>query len=375
MADAVARHVVTFGRVLREAGLEVGPGRLCDAIEGLDLVDLTRRDDVYWTLRQTLVARHEDLDAFDRAFRAWFLRAPTQPQSRSAPEAPSMRLVRAAVVKKAGEEAAEAEKDDNSLGWSPEELLREKDFADLTSTEFEHVGRLIAELAASRPRRRSRRLRPHHRGHELDMRRLVRASLATGGDPAERAFRRRIQVPRKLVVICDVSGSMEAYSRALVLFLHALVLSGRGVEAFAFGTRLTRLTPDLTGRDPEHALEAAAARVVDWSGGTRIGGSLKAFNDEWGRRALTRGAVVLIVSDGWEREDAALVGLEMARLARQAYAVVWVNPLKGHPDYQPLAGGMRAALPYIDRFLPGHNLASLEELAAVLDGIERRHAA
>src|SRR5262249_899999 len=169
--------------------------------------------------------------------------------------------------------------------------------------------------------------------------------------------------------------SMEAYSRALVLYLHALVLSGRGVEAFAFGTRLTRLTHDLAGRDPEHALEAAAARVVDWSGGTRIGASLKAFNDEWGRRALTRGAVVLIVSHRWDGEDAASVGLEMAGLARQAYAVVWVNPPKGHPDYQPLAGGMRAALPYIDRFLPGHNLASLEELAEVLDGIERRHAA
>jgi uncharacterized protein with von Willebrand factor type A (vWA) domain len=375
MADAVARHVVTFGRILREGGLEVGPGRLCDAIAGLDLVDLTQRDDVYWTLRQTLVSRHEDLDAFDRAFRAWFLRAPTQPQARPGPESQTMRLVRSATAKPVGEEGADMDEEEAALGWSPEELLREKDFADLTPVEFEHVGRLIAQLAASRPTRRSRRLRPHHRGRNLDMRRLVRASLATGGDAAERAFRRRVHVPRKLVVICDVSGSMDAYSRALVLFLHALVLSGRGVEAFAFGTRLTRLTPDLTGRDPEHALEAAAARVVDWSGGTRIGASLKAFNDEWGRRALTRGAVVLIVSDGWEREDAASVGLEMARLARQAYAVVWVNPLKGHPDYQPLAGGMRAALPHIDRFLPGHNLASLEELAEVLDGIERRHAA
>ena len=207
------------------------------------------------------------------------------------------------------------------------------------------------------------------------MRRLVRACLGTGGDAIDPAFRSRVHVPRKLVALCDVSGSMEAYSRALVLFLHALVGSGRGVEAFAFGTRLTRLTPDLRGRDPERALLEAAKRVVDWSGGTRIGASLKAFNDLWGRRALSRGAVVVVVSDGWEREDAALVGSEMARLARQAYAVVWVNPLKGHPEYQPLAGGMVAALPYVDRFLPGHNLASLEELADVLAGIERRHAA
>ncbi|HZR93132.1 MAG TPA: VWA domain-containing protein [Gaiellaceae bacterium] len=375
MADAVVRHVVTFGRVLREAGLEVGPGRLGDALAGLDHVDLTRQDDVYWTLRQTLVSRRDDLDAFDRAFRAWFLRAPTAPVSRDQPGGETVRLVRRRAHRRPeGAEGGE-DGDRQSLGYSPDELLREKDFAALTGEEFAIVSRLMRELAASRPRRRSRRLRRVGQGRELDMRRLVRASLATGGDPVERAFRDRVHVPRKLVVICDVSGSMEAYSRALVLFLHALVGSGRGVEAFAFGTRLTRLTPDLRGRDPERALVDAARRVVDWSGGTRIGASLKAFNDEWGRRALTRGAVCLVVSDGWEREDAALVGTEMARLARQAYAVVWVNPLKGHPDYQPLAAGMRAALPSIDRFLPGHNLASLEELAEILSGIERRHAA
>jgi uncharacterized protein len=375
VADAIARHVVTFGRVLREAGLEVGPGRLADALTGLDLIDLSRRDDVYWTLRQTLVSRRDDLDAFDAAFRAWFLRAPTAPVFRQGTEAQSLRLLRRSSASKPADEGGEAGEELTSLGFSPEELLRQRDFADLTREEFENVGRLIAEIAAGRPRRRSRRLRPHHSGRDLDMRRLVRASLGTGGDAIERTFRDRVLVPRKLVVLCDVSGSMEAYSRALVLFLHALARSGRGVEAFAFGTRLTRLTPELIIRDPEGALHAASERVVDWSGGTRIGHSLKTFNDEWGRRALTRGAVVVIVSDGWEREDASDVGLQMARLARQAYAVIWVNPLKGHPDYEPLAGGMRAALPYVDRFLPGHNLASLEELADILTGIERRHAA
>ena len=375
MADAVTRHVVTFGRVLREAGLEVGPGRLVDALTGLDLVDLSRRDDVYWTLRQTLVCRRDDLEAFDAAFRAWFLRAPTAPVFRQGTEVQSLRLLRRSTESKRTDDGGEAGEELTSLGFSPDELLRQRDFADMTREEFENVGRLIAEIAAGRPRRRSRRLRPHHRGRDLDLRRLVRASLGTGGEAIERTFRARVHVPRKLVVLCDVSGSMEAYSRALVLFLHALACSGRGVEAFAFGTRLTRLTPELIIRDPEGALRAASERVVDWSGGTRIGHSLKAFNDEWGRRALTRGAVVVVVSDGWEREDAAEVGREMARLQRQAYAVVWVNPLKGHPDYQPLAGGMRAALPYIDRFLPGHNVASLEELATVLTGIERRHAA
>jgi uncharacterized protein with von Willebrand factor type A (vWA) domain len=375
MADAVARHVVTFGRVLREAGLEVGPGRLADALTGLDLVELSRQDDVYWTLRQTLVSRWEDLDAFDAAFRAWFLRAPTAPVFRQGTEVTSLRLLRRTAERRPAEEGGESGEDQTSLGYSPDELLRSRDFADMTPEELENVSKLICEIASGRPRRRSRRLRPHHRGRDLDMRRLVRESLGTGGDAIERTFRSRVHVPRKLVVLCDVSGSMEAYARALVLFLHALARSGRGVETFAFGTRLTRLTRELIIRDPEGALRAASERVADWSGGTRIGHSLKTFNDEWGRRALTRGAVVVIVSDGWEREDAAVVGHEMARLARQAYAVVWVNPLKGHPDYQPLAGGMRAALPHVDRFLSGHNLASLEELADVLTGIERRHAA
>jgi uncharacterized protein with von Willebrand factor type A (vWA) domain len=174
-------------------------------------------------------------------------------------------------------------------------------------------------------------------------------------------------------VLCDVSGSMEPYTRALLLYLHAMVRSGRGVEVFAFGTRLTRLTAELRTRDPEQALARAADRVVDWASGTRIGASLKRYNDVWGRRALTRGAVVLIASDGWERQDHELVGREMARLHRAAYAVVWVNPVKGSPEYQPLAAGMRAALPSIDRFVAGHNLASLEALAGLLARVERRH--
>jgi uncharacterized protein len=364
---------VAFGRVLREAGLEVGPGRIADALTGLDQVELERRADVYWTLRQTLVSRHDDIEPFDRAFNAWFLRAPVAPQLRSEQQQ-TLQLVRPAPAGPGAGEAGEKE-DAIRLGWSADELLRGKDFAELTPEELKRVAALIAQLASSRPRRRSRRLKPHRSGRELDLRRLVRASLATGGDAIDRRYRQRVEAPRKLVALCDVSGSMEAYSRALILYLHALVGCGRGVEAFAFGTRLTRLTPELRGRDPERALEWASQRVADWSGGTRIGVSLKAFNDEWGRRALTRGAVVIVVSDGWEREDVSIVGREMQRLARQAYAVVWVNPLKGHPEYQPLAGGMRAALPYVDRFLPGHNLESLEELAEVLAGIERRHVA
>jgi hypothetical protein len=373
--SAVVRHVVTFGRVLQQAGLEVGPGRIADALRGLDEVELARRDDVYWTLRATLVTRQDEIAVFDRAFQAWFLRAPLAPHTM--PQPPQHRAVRAVHAASGDAEAQGGEESEAARGWSYEQVLRRKDFAAMTPDELERVRALIAEIAVARPLRRSRRLRHHRRGRELDLRRTVRESLATGGDPVRRELRVRSRVPRKLIVVCDVSGSMEAYARALLVFAHALRRSGRGVEAFVFGTRLTRLTRELERRDPDTAIAAASRRVVDWSGGTRIGGSLKTFNDEWGRRALTRGAVVVIASDGWERDEggAELVASQMARLAREAFALVWVNPLKGDPAYEPLAAGMRAALPHVDRFLAGHNLASLERLAEVLGGLDRRHAA
>ena len=374
--DAVLRQVVTFGRVLREAGLEVGPGRLADALVALSHVDVSRRDDVYWALRASLVSKREDLDTFDRAFDAWFLRlavrAPRRPVEPPALRARDLARDRMERTADDGEDGVNVSEE---IGWSEHELLRQKDFAAMTPEELARVRGLMDELVSARPLRRSRRLHRHHRGRTIDLRRLARASLATGGEPVERAFRRRTDVPRKLVVLCDVSGSMERYSRALLLFLHAAVGTGSGVEVFAFGTRLTHLTPELRTHDPETALDAAAASVVDWACGTRIGASLKQFNDVWGRRAVSRGAVVIVVSDGWEGGGPDVVAREMARLGRAAYAVIWVNPIKGHPDYQPLAGGMRAALPYVDRFLAGHNLASLEELADILSSIERRHAA
>ncbi len=373
--SALVRHVVTFGRILWEAGLEVGPGRIADALRGLDSVDLTSQDDVYWTLRTTIVSKREEIEIFDRAFWAWFLGAAVRAPSRDGTE---QRRKQEGQRRKGAVPGDGAELDGGeteSGGFSYDELLRQKDFGEMSREEFERARKLIRAIASSRPQRRSRRLRPDSHGNALDVRRLVRSSLATGGDPVERAFRSRIEAPRKLVLILDVSGSMEAYARGLTLYLHAALGSGKGVETFAFGTRLTRLTRELKTRDPQTALAFAAKRVADWSGGTRIGESLKSYNDEWGRRALTRGAVVVILSDGCERGDTELVEREMARLARQAFAVVWVNPLKGDPNYQPLAGGMRAALPHVDRFLAGHNVASLEGLAAVLGGIERRHAA
>lgn len=363
--------MVTFGRVLRQAGLEVGPGRIADALSALDEVELGRQDDVYWSLRTTMVTRFEEIDPFDRAFNAWFLRAPVLPPARLH----AARLPRSAMTGRGdpfqGREL-DAEGERLEARWSATEVLRTRDFAAMTPEEFAQARAMMRELATLRPRRRSRRLRPHHRGTQLDLRRLARRSLAAGGEPIARTYRRRISVARRLVILCDISGSMEAYTRGLLLFTHAAV-EARRVEVFAFGTRLTRLTAALGTRDPEQALEAAAATVVDWASGTLIGASLKAFNDEWGRRAMSRGAVVVIVSDGWERQDADLVEREMGRLARSAYAVVWVNPLKGNVEYQPLSAGMRAALPHVDRFLPGHNIASLEDLADALSAIERRH--
>jgi len=376
VSDAFTRQVVTFGRVLREAGLEVGAGRLVDALRGLDAVELTRQDDVYWTLRTTLVSRREEIEPFDRAFRAWFLRTPFSPPPRERDPRdarPGAHRVRRDVRPR--DDAANGAGEPESIGYSAHEILRRKDFASMSAEELAAVRRLIAQIDCRRPLRRSRRLRAHPRGRTLDMRRLARSTLATGGDAVQRRFRRRTDMPRKLVVLCDVSGSMEAYTRPMLLYLHALMRSGSGVEVFAFGTRLTRVTSEVATRDPEAALRAAAARVVDWAAGTRIGASLKVFNDVWGRRALTRGAAVLIVSDGWEREDNKLLGREMQRLHRAAFAVIWVSPLKGSSEYQPLAGGMRAALPFVDRFVAGHNLASLEQLAGLLSGLQRRHAA
>jgi uncharacterized protein len=358
--------------VLREAGLEVGPGRIADALSALDEVDIARQDDVYWSLRATLVTRFEEIEPFDRAFNAWFLGAPVVPPTR-------LRVTKLSRSARGGR-ADPVRDDDRStgadpleVGWSASEVLRHRDFAAMTPEEFARARALMTELATVRPRRRSRRLRSHPRGSALDLRRLARRSLATGGEPIARSFRRRIEVSRRLVILCDISGSMEAYTRGLLLFMHAAVGAGRA-EVFAFGTRLTRLTRELRVRDPEQALDAAAARVVDWASGTLIGASLKRFNDEWGRRAVSRGAVVVIVSDGWESQDPGLVGREMNRLARSAFAVVWVSPLKGGVGYEPLGAGISAALPHVDRFLPGHNIASLQELADTLAAIDRRRA-
>jgi uncharacterized protein with von Willebrand factor type A (vWA) domain len=239
----------------------------------------------------------------------------------------------------------------------------------MSSDELRRVRRLMDELAALHPLRRSRRLEPAHSGGVLDQRRTLRQSMRSDGIPLERQWRRPKLVPRKLVVLVDVSGSMEPYARALVMFLQALSAregAARHVEAFAFGTRLTRLTPHLAGRDPDVALARASLALSDWGGGTRIGESLAAYNRVFGRRGLTRGAVVVIASDGWERGDLSVLDQQLDTISRQADTLMWVNPLKGHDGFEPLAGGMQIALRHVDDFLEGHNLAALEALGVAL---------
>jgi uncharacterized protein with von Willebrand factor type A (vWA) domain len=252
------------------------------------------------------------------------------------------------------------------------EVLRDKDFAACTDEELDETRRLMAELQFTGARRRSRRLHPvpprHVHGARPDVRATMRRSVRAGGEAVVPSRRGPSERPRNLVLLLDVSGSMDAYARALVRFAHAAVASRRAgrVEAFALGTRLTRLTRALSSRDPDEALAAASGAVADWSGGTRLGDGLRTFNDDWGVRGMARGAVVVILSDGWDRGDPSELAEQMARLHRVARRVVWVNPLKATEGYEPLARGMAAALPYVDDFLEGHSLAALEELAATV---------
>jgi uncharacterized protein with von Willebrand factor type A (vWA) domain len=248
---------------------------------------------------------------------------------------------------------------------SAAERLAERDFAELDADELRALRLLMRELSLAPPLRQARRWRRDRHGERLDVRATLRASRRTGGDPARRVMRRRRQRPRRLVLLCDISGSMEPYTRAFLQFLHAGV-GAANAEAFVFATRLTRLTRALRGRQPDLAIERAAAAARDWSGGTRIGDSLQRFNDEHGRRGMARGAVVVILSDGWDRGDPALVAREMQRLRRLAHRIVWVNPRKASREYAPLAGGMAAALPACDAFVSGHNLQALEAVAEAI---------
>jgi hypothetical protein len=382
--EALAR-LIGFGRDLRRRGLPVGTGRIvtfCRSAAALGALD---RQDLYWAARSSLISRPEDAEAFDAAFDDWFreglrleldlVGSPEDAVERAEgekAEGGDVEVVDDHVVASEWHEQDEGAETEGEASIriiaSAIEVLREKSFADLTEDERRRVAHLIRRLAVQVPTRRTRRYRPTAAGPRFDVKRTIRRSLRTQGEPFYRAWRSRGTRTRPLVLILDISGSMAPYSRALVQFAFAAMAAGRRVEVFCFGTRLTRVTRTLRTKDPDRAMHEIGRIVEDWEGGTRIGASLKELLDGWSQRAAIRGSVALVCSDGLERGEPDLLREQMARLRRLVHKVVWVNPLKGSPHYEPLARGMAAALPSIDEFLPGHNLDSLEELGRVLAG-------
>jgi uncharacterized protein with von Willebrand factor type A (vWA) domain len=364
-ASAPERIVEGFAHALRRAGMAVPTTAVLDLVVALSHVGLQSRTLVYWAGRATLVRRPEDKPVYDRVFAAFWVGEGTPFALPTAEEV-------TVAVDEADDPAAEAgDAEDQALlvRYSPVESLRQRDFTKLNSREQAEINRLIAALRVSARRRTSMRLRPsRQRGGKIDMRRTVRSAMRHGGEPVGLAWRRRATHPRRLVILADVSGSMERYARAMLRFAHAVRSARLHVEVFTLATRLTRVTRALSGRDADAALAEVAASVEDWSSGTRLGPMLAEFNDEWGSRGMARGAVVVIMSDGWERGDPALLGSEMVRLHRLAHSVIWVNPLKASPGFQPLAQGMAAALPSVDEFISGHSFSDLKHLAAVIRG-------
>jgi uncharacterized protein with von Willebrand factor type A (vWA) domain len=370
--------LVGFARALRASRLVVGAGQVVRFARAVARLDPGDPLDLYWAGRACLLSRREDLPSYEREFRAYFLDEGEGGRVvvSSALPLPSDRV--AALMAKDGSRALPGRESarERSIGTAASslELLRHKDFSVWTPQELQALHELMRELALGAFLRRTRRTRPDPRGRLPDLRRTLRSSLRTQGELVRRSWRKRRLRPRRLVLFLDVSGSMADYSRALLQFAHAVARGVQQVEVFCFGTRLTRLTDALRRRDPALALDTATATVLDWDGGTRIGDSLRDFNRAWGWRNVVRGAIVVVCSDGLERGDPNVLASQMARLSRFAHRIVWVNRLKGDTRYQPLAGGMQPALPFVDLLVPGHNLASLEALASLLPRLERSRA-
>ena len=369
--DAAPDPVVTmtgFARALRANGVAADPTRVTTAVEALTHVDPLDAEQVYWTGRVTLCAEPDDLPRYDAVFDAWFRgRLPGLP----GPQPPGRpgQVLQLRPLGTAGDEPSEEGEDEDEhlrTAASDAEVLRHRDVAELSDIERDEINTLIALLAPRVGHRRTRRRRPGGRD-DVDVSRTIRAMLRNGGEPAALARLRPRIKPRRLVLLLDVSGSMSPYADVLLRFAHAAVrVAPASTEVFTISTRLTRVTRPLRLREPELALRAAGQAIPDWSGGTRLGESLQAFLDLWGQRGTARRAVVVLASDGWERGDAALLGEQMARLARLAHAVVWVNPHRGKDGFAPVTAGMTAALPHLDELLAGHTLDALHTLADVI---------
>ena len=371
-----------FSRRLHDAGVPTTAERAARFAQALTLVKPISRRRLYWTARAVLVSDPSQVKAFDSVFFSVFgarelppefepedVEASSASDRSPAPESHGETGVGAAGVSSAP--SGSREEDDLRevavpMAASDEEVLRGKRFDALAPDELAQLYRLMGRLEIATPRRRMRRSERARRGERMDLRRTLRGSIRTAGDPIRLARRRRRVVPRRLVLLCDISGSMEPYARAYLQFLTCAAGSGPNAEAFVFATRLTRLTRALRSRSPERAIQRAAAAAPDWSSGTRIGDALKAFNDRHGRRGMARGALVVILSDGWERGDPALVAREMERLSRLAYRIVWVNPRAAAGGFSPRAGGMAAALPHCDALVSGHSLDALDEVVTAI---------
>ena len=360
---------VAFARILRGAGLDVPLDSVIIFVNALGQLGLEDRNDVYWAAHATLIRRHEDTPIFDRAFAVFWDQRIAIDTNISQRELVSMTLLIDDENASADDTAGEPVDDENTimLRFSSVETLREKDFAEYNPAELREAEQFMSSLRLAGPPKKSLRLiKTNRHGARHDIRRTMRASLQHDGEPIERYWREPSTRLRRLVVLLDISGSMEPYARALLRFMHAAVVGRQRVEAFTFGTRLTRITKELTSRDPDKALSQTSAQVSDWSGGTRLGECLRTFNDKWGVGGMARGSIFVVLSDGWDRGDPEVLAEQMQRLNRVAYRVTWVNPLKVSPGYAPLARGMAAALPYIDDFVEGHSLEALQHLTEVI---------
>jgi hypothetical protein len=368
---AMLRELVALGRALRRTGLDVGPGQLQDAVRALGVVGPVDRDEAFWALRCCVCTEPAHLPLFEAAFRSFAAgdSEASGPDDRGepppAPAAPTAHGELDDDVDAADDERVREFGDGASSG----ERLLELDFAEYQPAELVEARRLIESLGRSLPVRRSFRLERAWSGTHLDMRRTLQQAMRTAGDPLQRAWQRPRHVARRTIFLLDVSGSMAAYTRPMLMFAQAAQCVARSVETFAFGTRITRLTTHLSGPDRDQSLGDAVRSVPDWAGGTRIGESLAAYNQRWGSRGNTRGAVVVIASDGWETGDVEVLRTEMARLHRAAHRLIWVTPSAADPLFQPLTRGMVAATPHIDLLLASHNLRAMGDLAAAFEGL------
>jgi hypothetical protein len=371
----MADNVIGFARALRAAGLPVGPGAVIDAMNALQVIEIGQRADVFTTLESIFVKRHEHAlifaQAFDLFFRAseeWksMLDSVPLPDHAKKKPPPASRRVQEALAQPASSDVQEVEQQDLRLSVSDKEVLQKKDFAQMSAAEIAEVTRAIANMRLPQAQLHTRRYQPDARGLRLDMRRTLRASLRTGGEIIDIHRLGRIDKPAPIVALLDISGSMSEYTRLFLHFLHAITDARKRVSVFLFGTRLTNVTRALRQRDPDEALASCSSSVEDWAGGTRIAVSLHNFNKLWARRVLGQGAIVLLISDGLEREADDRLAFEMDRLHRSCRRLIWLNPLLRYSGFEAKAQGIKMMLPHVDEFRPVHNLSSIEGLISAL---------